>query len=233
MQTTITYPRKWVFPSFSVFVIWVNGERYLAYRFEVSRATVSRIITTWINFLYVKFEQIPIWPPRNLVNSNMPKQFRKLYPTTCVIVDATEIFIEQPCLPELQQVTFSNYKNHNTFKALIGISPRWSNHICIQAFPWLNINQRTCQKKWSDWYAREWRLSYGQSWLWHWRWSHFKGVHLNIPAFLWGKQHIEEKELIITRRITSLCIHVEWAMERIKNYHIFNRTAGFIKWHSW
>jgi hypothetical protein len=40
-----------------------------------------------------------------------------------VIIDATEVFIQQPSLPELQQRTFSSYKNHNTFKALIGISP--------------------------------------------------------------------------------------------------------------
>ena len=32
-------------------------------------------------------------------------------------------YIEQPKLPELQQMTFSSYKNHNTFKALVGISP--------------------------------------------------------------------------------------------------------------
>lgn len=26
-------------------------------------------------------------------------------------------------MPELQQITFSSYKNHNTYKALVGISP--------------------------------------------------------------------------------------------------------------
>lgn len=31
--------------------------------------------------------------------------------------------IEQPKLPELQQMTFSNYKSGNTYKALVGISP--------------------------------------------------------------------------------------------------------------
>ena len=46
----------------------------------------------------------------------MPVQFQKLYPTTRVIIDATEIFMSQPRLPELQQMTFSNYKNHNSFK---------------------------------------------------------------------------------------------------------------------
>ena len=40
-----------------------------------------------------------------------------------MIIDATEIFVKQLALPELQQLTFSSYKNHNTYKGLIGISP--------------------------------------------------------------------------------------------------------------
>ena len=35
---------------------------------------------------------------------------------------------------------------------------------------------------------------------------------------------LSEKELITTRRIVSLRIHVERAMERIKNCHIFDRS---------
>ena len=50
------------------------------------------------------------------------------------------------------------------------------------------------------------------------------GVRLNIPPFLHGKNQLSENELVSTRRIASLQIHVERAMERIKNFHIFDRT---------
>ena len=53
----------------------------------------------------------------------MPQCFKDKYPFTRVIIDATEVFVEQPALPELQQLTFSTYKNTNTYKGLIGISP--------------------------------------------------------------------------------------------------------------
>ena len=43
------------------------------------------------------------------------------------------------------------------------------------------------------------------------------GVKLNILPFLKGKKQLEENERIETRRIASLRIHVERAMERIKN----------------
>ena len=60
---------------------------------------------------------------KDVVVANMPKCFRDFYPTTQVIIDATEVYTEKPSLPDLQQMTFSSYKNPNTFKALVGISP--------------------------------------------------------------------------------------------------------------
>ena len=36
--------------------------------------------------------------------------------------DATEIFIQMPSNPQAQQLTFSSYKNHNTWKALVAVT---------------------------------------------------------------------------------------------------------------
>ena len=49
------------------------------------------------------------------------------------------------------------------------------------------------------------------------------GARLNIPPFLKRKHQLSECELVETRRIASLRIHVERAMEQIKNFHIFER----------
>lgn len=51
------------------------------------------------------------------------------------------------------------------------------------------------------------------------------GVRLNIPPFLRGKQ-LSDCELVETRRIASLRIHVERAMEQLKNFHIFDRALS-------
>ena len=45
------------------------------------------------------------------------------YPNTRVIVDATEIFIQRHSDPLIQRVIFSSYRNHNTTRALIGVTP--------------------------------------------------------------------------------------------------------------
>ena len=50
-----------------------------------------------------------------------------------------------------------------------------------------------------------------------------RGVKLNIPPFLKGKLQLSQADLVETRRIASLRIHVERAMERLKNFHIFDK----------
>lgn len=92
----------------------------LAYRFGISQPTVSRILITWINYMYIKFKEVNT---RAQILHFMPPSFREFYPTTHCIIDATEIFIQSLSDPIAQQLTFSSYKNHNTFKALIGITP--------------------------------------------------------------------------------------------------------------
>jgi hypothetical protein len=54
----------------------------------------------------------------------MPSSFKESYPNTRVIIDCTEVFIEMHSQPRSQSENFSKYKNHNTGKGLIGISPR-------------------------------------------------------------------------------------------------------------
>ena len=90
---------------------------------SVSLSLVSRIFTTWINFLYHQFKQIPLWPPREFVQAHMPKLFKEKYPTTQIIIDTTEMFIQQPSLPahlfKLQHLQRAHYHH----QALLPLSP--------------------------------------------------------------------------------------------------------------
>ena len=62
------------------------------------------------------------FPSQKLVRKYLPKSFEK-YPTTRIIIDGTEIFVERATSMKTQTQTWSNYKYHNTWKALVGISP--------------------------------------------------------------------------------------------------------------
>jgi len=146
-----------------------------------------------------------------------------LYPTTRVIIDATEVYIEKPSLPDLQQMTFSNYKNNNTFKGLIGISRSGAITFVSSLFSG-SISDKELTRQ-SGILAL---LEKGDSIMAD-RGFDIEvdliplGVKLNIPPFLKGKTQLSEKEMVETRRIASVRIHVERAMERIKNYHIFDK----------
>ena len=70
-------------------------EQDLPYRFNVSQSTVSRTIITGINFMYLELKKIPLWPPKEVVQVNMPKAFKEKYQRTRVIIDATEVYIDQ------------------------------------------------------------------------------------------------------------------------------------------
>ncbi len=51
-----------------------------------------------------------------------------------------------------------------------------------------------------------------------------KKVKLNIPPFMKGKEQLSLEEELETRNIALVRIHVERAIERIKNYHILQGT---------
>eukprot|EP00795_Rhopilema_esculentum_P007414 gene7413-biopygen8695 len=66
---------------------------------------------------------LPIWASRSTIDETMPNAFKEMYPSTRVILDATEIFMEMPSSLRSQSETYSNYKHCNTAKGLLGIAP--------------------------------------------------------------------------------------------------------------
>lgn len=197
----------------------------LAHRFDVHVSTVNRICTSWINFMYLKFGYLNIWPDRDAIDKAMPQSFKDKYPKTRVIIDATEIKCQMPSSLILHSETYSSYKSHTTFKGLVGIAP--SGHIIF-------ISQLYSGSI-SD---RELTIRSGLLKL------PFcpgdivmadKGftiadileplkVGLNIPPFVGSRSQQEPSELIATQEIASERIHVERAINKVKNFQIFNQV---------
>jgi hypothetical protein len=122
----------------------------------------------------------------------MPNTFKMKYPTTRVIIDATEVFVEQPALPELQQLTFSNCNNHNTYKGLIGILPSGAVTFVSKLYPGSisdkELTRRSglldlLEKGDSVMADRGFDIAEGLALL---------GVRVNRPPFLKGKTQLNE-----------------------------------------
>jgi len=151
----------------------------------------------------------------------MPLIFQDLYPSTRCIIDATEVFIQKPQNPSAQQLTFSSYKNHNTFKALIGITP--SGAICfVSELFGGNISDKalTAQCGLLD------LLEEGDAVMADKGFNIMdlldgKGIILNIPPKLTDPSgQLSENDRVETHRIASVRIHVERAIGRIKTFRI-------------
>lgn len=53
------------------------------------------------------------------------------------------------------------------------------------------------------------------------------GVSLNIPPFLGNKGQTSPEEVALTQTIASLRIHVERAINKLKNFHIWDSVVSF------
>ena len=200
-------------------------ERDLSHRFNISTSTVSDIIITWLNFLYIEMGSWPLWIDRATVKENLPPVFKGKYEDTIVIIDCTEFRCEVPKDPSKQSELYSEYKSHDTFKGLIGISP----HVAVTF-----VSQLYCGQI-SD---REITLKSGlcdllqegdklmadkgfdiQDILAK------RGVVLFVPPKRKpGQVQLSKEEVFETQMIARVRIHVERAIKRVKGWHIFDKV---------
>ncbi|CAG2192483.1 unnamed protein product [Mytilus edulis] len=96
----------------------------LSYKFGVSKTTVSRVVLTWIQFLYIRLSafRTKMFPDRSKSRKHLPKSFKKYKNIRCII-DCTEVFVQQPRNFGKQGNCYSSYKGHTTYKFLVGIAP--------------------------------------------------------------------------------------------------------------
>ena len=198
------------------------AELHLAHLFNVSQPTVSRVFISWINYMYLKLGHINIWPSRELVDETMPQDFKAKYPSTRVIIDCTEVRCEMPSSLLLNSELFSTYKHHTTLKALVGISPKGfftfigqlytgsiSDREIVERSGFLNLPFSNGDSVMADkGFTIEDILPLG--------------VSLNIPPFLEMSDQMSAEDVIVTQEIASLRIHVERAINKVKNFLIFD-----------
>ena len=99
-------------------------EKDLAYRFGIHQSTVSRIFKKWIALMARQLAPLIRWPTTDEVRTTMPMAFRKFFSKCICIIDCTEVFIDWPSDLKVRAQTWSNYKQHNTVKFLIAVTPQ-------------------------------------------------------------------------------------------------------------
>lgn len=195
----------------------------LATLFGISQPTVSRVFTSWICLIYQQFKSLIKWPSKQKIKRRIPLSFRKKYPNTRVIIDATEFYVQRPRNPTAQSKCWSNYKSKTTFKSLVGITPNgafsfvsdlWTGNVSDRC-----ITERSgfidLIEKGDDVMADRGFLIKDLLLK--------KGATLNMPPFTrpckYGKgKCLTAKEVKESKQIASLRIHVERAIQRLKSF---------------
>lgn len=102
-----------------------TGLRDLAYRFDISLSTASRILLRWLTIMDIRLKPLLLWPERDDLRKSMPLCFQENFgKEVAVILDCFEVFIERPSNLLARACTWSSYKHHNTVKVLLGITPQ-------------------------------------------------------------------------------------------------------------
>ena len=204
----------------------------LAARFQCSEGTVSRILTTWINYIYLRLGSLCIWPPRDTIIVKMPHDFRRNYGTTMVIIDCVQLKVQVPSSRQMENKTFSDYKSTNTFQCLIGVDSHGGIMFISQLYTGRRSNTEICHR--SGFFSLlQQKLNSGEllpgdavmadkGFLIQ-RELEQMGLCLNIPPFLQDKVRFSPLENIQTLTIAQHRIHVECAIAKIKGFSIFER----------
>ncbi|XP_062601122.1 uncharacterized protein LOC134277743 [Saccostrea cucullata] len=195
-------------------------QEHLADMFFVSVMTVSRILNTWLNFMYDHYKGMIPWPTREQILANLPKAFVEMQ-TVRIVIDATEFFCEKPGNLTAQYLTWSEYKHHNTFKVLIGVAPNGLVTFVSRVWGGHTSDRHIVQKD-------------GDLLLPHLQSDDIiladKGftiadllpcdIGLNMPPFVSSSKQMTADEFFKTQQIAQPRIVVEMKMEQIKNFKI-------------
>jgi DDE superfamily endonuclease/Helix-turn-helix of DDE superfamily endonuclease len=197
----------------------------LSLMFSVSTTTVSDILTIWINFMYFQLHELDLWPKEEVFSSFMPLNFGRMFPSTKLIIDATEIPIQKPCNADAQSATWSTYKNRNTVKTVVGCTPRGAVAYVSDSYGG-SVSDRQILER--STLLSDCKLLPGSSIMAD------RGimiqdlfaphnVQVNTPHMLKGKHQLSETELVFDRRIASKRIHIERVIGLSKTFKILQK----------
>lgn len=197
----------------------------LAYRHGISVGSVSRIFHRVLDVVHAKISPLIHWPTRPTLRQSMPTSFRRFFNKCAIIIDCTEIFIEQPSDLLARAQTWSSYKHHNTVKFLIGITPqgtvsflshcwggRASDKIITESSSLLNMLEPGDVVIADRGFTIDDYCSLALS-------------EVKIPPFTRGKKQLDKCEVDWSRELSIVRIHVERVIGAVKQkYTILGGT---------
>ncbi|XP_014296442.2 uncharacterized protein LOC103575377 [Microplitis demolitor] len=187
----------------------------------MSTSNISRIFTKTVPIMAEYLKDFIIWLLSSRIKRQLPISFRSCYAAVESIIDCLEIEIEKPTDPVKRSLTWSEYKKCNTIKYLISCTPdRIVNFISPGFGGRTSDAEIVSQSGYLD------RLKPGAAVLADRGFKHIenlviaKSCTLIRPPTVFSAQKPSHEEVIATKRIASLRIHIERLIRRIREFEI-------------
>lgn len=201
------------------------SEELLAYLFNIHQSTVSRIFHLWVDVMASRLRPLILWPEREDLRRSLPMSFRVFFKKCVSIIDCFEVFIERPSDLKARAQTWSNYKQHNTVKFLISITPQGSISHVSKAWGGRVTDKHITENSGflnkllpGDLVLADRGFTVQDS----------VGLHcaeLITPPFTRGKKQLEKREIEHAREISRVRIHVERVIGLLRQkYSILSST---------
>ena len=143
----------------------------------------------------------------------MPESFKRTYSSTRCIIDCTKLYCQRPSSLATQSALYSHYKCHVTYKGLIGIFPSGPITFISELFYGSISDKEIVRWNQGDSVMTDRGFTIDEE-------LKSLGVTSNIPGFLKGREQLTSAEVKESQTISSVRIHVERAIQRVKRFNI-------------
>jgi hypothetical protein len=213
------------------FIVLIKLRRHttnfeLSRMFGIAESVVANIFVTWIIFMYKQWNELNIWPSKDLVKYFAPSSFKRHYPSTRVIIDATECPIKKPKNPTAQQATFSTYKNRNTVKVLVGATPGGLVSYISDSYGGSTSDRQIVER------SSLMKMFNEKDSIMADKGFNVQDifapldVHVNIPTFFKKKNRMSGETVMRDRKISSKRVHIERIIGLAKTYKILTEPMN-------
>ena len=191
----------------------------LSFRFQMSPANVSKIITTFLAFLSLELEPIIYWPTPD-ETSYKHKHFLGTFNKCEGIGDCTEQQLQHSQNTDAQYQSYSVYKSRNTLKKLIFctksgsisyVSPSYGG-LCTDRFI---VEDTNIAAK----FTPDFLVLFDKGFNVQDLFLPFK-VKCVLPPFVRSKRQFTRSEVYHGKRIARARIHIERVMGRLKEFRL-------------
>ena len=155
----------------------------------------------------------------------MPVWLSEQYPNLRCTLDCSQTFIQRPWNPQMQAVTWYDYKHHNNLKYLVAIAP--NGHISFISKAWAGraFDSFIVQNSGfldlvdpTDLIMADRSFTIQEDIL-------FRNASVMIDPPGSGKNQMCCENVLKTKRIANACIHVERAINQLKWFNILTNTV--------